>query len=107
MGPRATRLMRRGSGKDSQLLLDFSGGRTATINVHVKSNTPFAASVATAKETRHIPVDGSSLFVNAADGILDFIARGRPMIDRKESLMIMKILERACDPRAMKGFVKL
>ena len=32
MGPNVQRMMRRGGGKQSQLLLDFSGGRTAVVN---------------------------------------------------------------------------
>jgi len=107
MGPGAVSLTRRGTGSQSQLLVNFSGGRTAVINVYTKSNTPFMATVTTARETRHLPVDGSRIFRDTAAAVLDLFDSGRPAIDRRESLMIRRILDAAADPRALKGFVKL
>ena len=54
--------MRRGAGKQSQLLLDFSGGRTAVVNVYTGSSTPYAASVTTTGATRHFQVDSGRNF---------------------------------------------
>jgi predicted dehydrogenase len=107
MGPGVRSLMRRGVGKYSQLLLDFTGGRTAVVNVYVKADTGFAASITTRKKTVHIPVDTSRIFIDAASAILDLFETGRPSIDRHETLAVMKILDAARNPRALKTFVRL
>jgi predicted dehydrogenase len=107
MGAEATSLMRRGTGAFSQLLVNFSGARTAVINVYTTGDTPFAATITTAAKTQYIPVNGATLFVDTAAGILDFFDAGEPNIDRAESLMIRRILDVAKDPSAMNGFVKL
>ena len=107
MGPEAERLMRRGGGDRTQLLVDFSGGRTAVINVYTNAETPFAAAVTTAKATRLIPVDSSRIFVNMAAAILDLFETGKPNIDRRESLTIRRLLDAAADPAAARAFVEL
>lgn len=107
MGPNVRRMMRRGGGKQSQLLLDFSGGRTAVVNVYTGANTPYAASVTTAAATRHFQVNSSRIFLNTADAVLDLFETGKPAIDRKESLIIRRILDVAGQKRALSGFVSL
>lgn len=107
LGPDAVRLLRRGDEKDSQLLIDFSGGRTAVVNVSVDSETDFAAALTTAAATRYVAVNGDTLFTDMAAGILDFLEAGRPLIDRRESLAIRRILDAAGDPQARAGFVDL
>jgi hypothetical protein len=77
------------------------------VNVYPQSNTPFAASVTTDKATQYIAVDASKIFVNNAAAILDFFAASKPNIDRRESLAIMRLLDAARDPRALKEFVPL
>ena len=107
MGAKAQSLMRRGSGAESQLLVNYAGGRTGVVNVYVNSNTPFAASVTTEQETKLITVDGGRIFVDMAAAILDLFESGKPNIDRSESLMIRKILDAAEDSKAAKGFVRI
>lgn len=107
MGPQAERMLCRGEGDQRQLLVDFSGGRTAVVNVYAKTNTAFAASVTTDKETKLITVDGARLFVDTAAAILDFFETGRANIDRAESLIIRRILDVAEKPEAVKRWVKL
>ena len=107
MGPKAKRLMRRGALDDAQLLIDFSGGRTAVVNVYVKTNTPFAASVSTAAATKLMTVDSAQIFVEMAAAMLDLFETGTPNIARKESLMIRHILDVAMDEQATQGFVAL
>lgn len=107
MGPKAEKLMRRGSGKQSQLLIDFAAGRTAVVNVYTQASTPFAASLTTAKATEFVPVDSSQIFVNLAAAALDMFETGKATVDRKETLMVRRILDVAADPRAQKGFVEL
>ncbi len=107
MGPKVESLMRRGTGRQSQLLLNFTGGRTAVINVYVNAQTPFAASVTTNAGTQQFTVDDSRLFVDTAAGILDFFDAGRPNIARAESLAVRSILDAADSPQALKGFVEL
>jgi predicted dehydrogenase len=107
MGHEATALMRRGTEERAQLLIEFSGGRTGVVNVFPKTNTPFAASFTTEKGTQYVEVDAGKIFANNLAAILDFFGSGRPNIDRRESLMLMRLLHLARDPRARDGFVKV
>lgn len=107
MGAQAESMMRRGIGDQSQLLVNFSAGRTAVINVYAKTDTPFAASVTTPTATKLIEVAMAHLFVDMARAILDFYEAGEPTIDRAESLMIRRILDVAATPEALAGFVPL
>jgi predicted dehydrogenase len=107
MGHEAIGLMRRGTPERAQLLMEFTGGRTGVVNVFAKTNTPFAASFTTEKATRHVEVNAAKIFVNNQSAILDFFAAGKPNIDRRESLTLMRLLDAARDPRALKGFVPL
>ncbi len=107
MGAEARRLMRRGKGTQSQLLIDFSRGRTAVVNVYIGADTPFAASVTTDSETRLIQLDDSPIFRNNAAAVLDFFTSGRPNVDRAESLVIRRCLDVAQQKKSLKGFVRL
>ena len=107
MGAKARRLTRRGKGDQAQLLIDFSGGRTAAVNVYTNQRTPYAASVTTEKATKLIPVESAKIFLNTAAAILDMFESGKPNISRKESLMIRRILDVAEKKRSSKGCVKL
>lgn len=107
LGPDAVALMRRGTDAESQLLVDFTGGRTAVVNVYIRRKTPYAASVTTAKETRYLEVDTKPLFVDAASAMLDFFAAGKAQVDRRETLAVMRILDASRDPAALERFVKL
>jgi predicted dehydrogenase len=107
MGPEAQSLMRRGDALYSQLLVNFSGGRTGVANVYTHGETPFAASVTTEKETKVIQVDASKIFIDMAAAVLDLFESGKPNIDRNQSLAIRRILDAAEDPAALKGFVNL
>jgi len=107
LGPDAQALMRRGTDAESQLLINFSGGRTAVVNVYVKRKTPYAASLTTAKETRYIEVDTKPLFVDAASAMLDFFAAGKEQVDRRETMAVMRILDASRNPAALKGFVEV
>ena len=100
LGPEVEGLRRRGTGDETQLLLDFSGGRTAVVNVYTNANTPFAASLTTAKGTTYVPVDSSRIFVNLAAAILDLFESRTVSIDRRESLIIRRLLDLAAQPAA-------
>ena len=107
LGPEIERVMRRGTGDHSQLLLDLSHGRTAVVNVYTNANTPFAASLTTADRTLLIPVDTSRIFLNMAAAMLELFASGQPNIDRRESLAIRRVLDLAETAEAQQGFVPL
>jgi len=107
MGPGVKRLMRRGTGHFAQLLLAFTGNRTAVVNVYTNARTPYAASVTTAEGTQYIAVDSSKMFLDTAASALELFENGKPSIDRKESLMIRRILDVAGQKRTLKGFVTL
>jgi len=107
MGSEAEQLMVRVDDGKYQLLVNFSGGRTAVINSYVNTATSFAASVTTDKETKHLDTASCPIFVNMAAAFLDLFETGTPNIDRAESLMIRAILDAAVDPAAQTGFVAL
>jgi len=108
MGPDATSLMRRTDGDHfSQLLINFKGSRTGVANVYTKGETPFAASVTTEKHTELLAVDTGRIFVDTAAAVLDLFESGKPNIDRRESLMIRRILDAAENPAAGEGFIAL
>jgi hypothetical protein len=107
MGPDATSLMRRGTGDYSQLLIDFTGGRTGVANVYTRGETPFAAGVTTERETRLLIPELDQIFIDQAAAVLDLFESGKPNIDRDESLIIRRILDAADDPAALKGFISL
>lgn len=107
MGHQTESLMRRGTGAQSQLLVNFQNGRTAVINVYVEgAQTPFAASVTTATATKLLPVE-NDFFLEFMVDQLDFFESGKPSIPREESLMVRKILDVSGRPEALKGFVSL
>jgi hypothetical protein len=103
----ATALMRRGTDEFSQLLVNFSGDRTGVANVYTKGETPFAASLTSDHETKLIAVETSRIFINNASAVLDLFESGKPNIDRRETLVIRKILDAAENPAARDRFVEL
>ena len=107
MGHDAQSLMRRGTNEFSQLLINFSSDRTAIANVYTKGQTPYAASVTTDKATELLTVDTSRIFINNAAAVLDFFESAKPSIDRRETLVIRRILDAAADPAALHEFVQL
>jgi predicted dehydrogenase len=107
MGAAAQSMMRRGTEEHSQLLINFSNGRTGVANVYTQGETPYAASVTTAKVTEVLTVNTSKIFVNNAMSVLELFESGKPSIDREETLMIRRILDAARDPSALKAFVTL
>jgi predicted dehydrogenase len=107
MGPEVERMMVRGDDPNRQLLLDFSRGRSAVVNVYTKARTPYAAAVTTTEATHLLPVESGQIFLNTAAAILDLFEKGRPDIDRNETLAIRRILDMADDPGARAGFVPL
>jgi predicted dehydrogenase len=107
MGPGVERVMRRGQGNHSQLLLDFAGGRTAVVNVYTGADTPFAAAVTTDRKTTYIPVQVERIFLDTAAAVLDLFDRRRPGIDRQESLVIRRILDLASQQRTQRGFARV
>lgn len=107
MGPEVEGLMRRGQDPESQLLINFSGGRTGTVNVFNKTRTKYSASITTRKATDYLEVDVKQIFVDNLAAIMDFFETGQPNVDRRESMAVMRILEAAKNPAALNGFVPL
>lgn len=107
LGPDAQRVMRMGSARHPQWLLQFSDDRTALIDFNPEVEIPFSAIVSTQQGHEQIEVDGATLFLDAAASILDFFDAGRPLIDRRESLMVRKILDVAMSDDAGEAFVEL
>lgn len=98
MGPEVEGVMRLGDEEKSQLDLAFSGGRTASVYVYTKGRCSFQAMMTTQEETVYLPVSGGTFFDNLLDHILTFYSAGKETIDRRESLVIRRILD--CAERA-------
>ena len=107
MGSAAQAVMHRGTGEHSQLLINFSDGRTGVANVYTQGNTPYVATVTTAKVTEVVTVDVSRIFVNNAAAVLELFETREPNIDRQETIAIRRILDVAADPAAKTAFVTL
>ncbi len=107
MGADVTSLLRRGEDPHTQLLLNFTGGRTAVVNVYTGSDTPFAAAVTSRLSTRLIAVDSAHLFIDVAAAVLDFFDSGLPAVNRQESLVIRQVLDAAQLPASREGFIAL
>ena len=107
LGHEAESLTRLGPERHPLWLLQFSGERTAVIDFNPEVEIPFSAIISTQQGHDRIEVDGATLFVEAAASILDFFDAGRPLVDRRESLMVRRILDRAMSSRVCGGFASL
>lgn len=107
MGYEVEALLRLGPPNHPQWLLRFSGGRTALIDFHAGVDAPFAAVISTDRGHEHVEINGQELFIDAASSILDFFDAGRPLVDRRETLIIRRILDRAMHPAAENRFLTL
>jgi len=99
LGRDVVSLMRFGPERHPQWLLQFSGERTAVIDFNPEIEIPFSAIVSTQQGYDRIEVEGATLFLDAATSILDFFDAGRPLIDRRESLTVRRILDVAMSDR--------
>ncbi len=107
LGPEAEAIMRLGPASHPQWILRFSGDRTAIIDFNAMSEVPYSAVVSTERGHEHVPIDGSRLFIEAGASILDFFDAASPLIDRRESLVVRRILDRAMDVEACGRFASL
>jgi predicted dehydrogenase len=97
LGHEARTVIRAGTPRRSQLLISFSGGRSAVVNVEV-GDAPFSARLAGDRGERTVAIDLARLFADACSAMIDFLADGRPRVDRRETLAIRAILDAAADP---------
>jgi hypothetical protein len=82
-----------GSARHPGMVIRFSGERTAVIDFCEGSDIPFGVTLATRSQSEHLEIDFSNLFVAAAAAILDFFEADAPLIDRRESLLVRRILD--------------
>lgn len=99
MGPQVRRVRRRDGAGFVQLILDYEGDRTATVNLHLGVQCPFAAFVAAAEKAQYVEVDPGGLFRDGAAAILDFLGSATPNIAREESLAVRRVLDLASKRR--------
>jgi hypothetical protein len=107
LGPEVVRLTVAGSAEHPTLLIEFSGGRVATIDFNATAYVPFVATLTTKATSRQVDVDDSRLFVDAASAILDFFEAGRSLVPRDETMAVMRVLEAARNPASRAGWVKV
>ncbi len=107
MGHDAQRVLRMGPERHPQWLLQFSDDRHVIIDFNPEIEIPFSAIVSTQQGRDQIEVDGATLFLDAAASILDFFDAGHALVDRRESLMVRRILDVALSDRAGDTFVNV
>ena len=73
--------------------LAFGGRRAASIHMAAPSEIPFLAVTSNPHTTRSFVVDDGRLFVSGLNAILDFFSKGHAIIDREETLAVMRILD--------------
>ncbi len=73
--------------------LAFGGNRAASMHMVAPCEIAFSATVSNTQKTASFVVDDGRLFVDGMSAILDFFTQGRPLIDRGETLAIMRILD--------------
>jgi hypothetical protein len=73
--------------------LAFSGSRAASIHMAAPSEIGFSATVSNPRKTASFTVDEGRLFSSGLDAILDFFEAGRAVIDRRETLAVMRIID--------------
>lgn len=107
LGPGVRRIMRRGNDQRVQVLLDFPDGRSAVVHCFVGHQMPYAASLSTAKTTRHLAVETEPMWTKAAAAIFAFLRSGQANIDRQQTLTIMAIRDAALRPEARDHWLDL
>ncbi|MBX3433733.1 MAG: hypothetical protein KF847_10470 [Pirellulales bacterium] len=107
LGPEVQEMMRLGSADHPLFVLKFSGERTALIDFNLQAEVPFSAILSSASGSERIAVDGARLFIDAAASILDFFDARRPLVDRRETLAVRRILDMALDEAAWERFAPL
>ncbi|MEN1681107.1 MAG: Gfo/Idh/MocA family oxidoreductase [Planctomycetota bacterium] len=107
LGPGVERLTRAGGEAQFELLVEFAGGRTATINFNAGEYVPFRAALTTAKGTEVVGIDDQALFTDAASAILDFFEAGQALVPREETLAVMRLLEAAERPGCRTSWVSV
>ncbi|MEQ8847733.1 Gfo/Idh/MocA family oxidoreductase [Botrimarina sp.] len=104
LGPDAERITACGTDTRPVMAIEFSGGRVATIHFDAGEYVPFVAMLTTRLGVRHVEVDDSRLFVDAAAAILDFFDAGRALVPRDETMAVMRVLDASGRPEARHGW---
>ncbi len=73
--------------------LAFGGNRAASMHMVAPCEIAFSATVSNPHKTASFVVDDGRLFVDGMNAILDFFSQGQPLIDRGETLAVMRILD--------------
>lgn len=107
LGLDPTRLTICGAAHHPTFTLEFTDGRTATIDFNAREYVPFAAVLTSDKSCKVMVVDDGRLFVDAASAILDFYDAGEALVPRDETLAVMRVLDAARNPAAREGWVSV
>mgnify|MGYP001795231736 CR=1 FL=1 len=107
LGPNAERVFVTGAADHPTVVIDFAGGRVATIDFNAHEHVPFEAMLTTTRASKPVTVVFEPVFVDAMRAILDFFDAGQPLVPREETLAVMKILAAASDPSARKAPLSL
>jgi len=109
LGPEAEKVIRLRKEPYSEVHIKFSRGRSATVYCYTHGKPcPYRAIITTGTHgTQDIEVDVGTIFDNLLSHVFDFFEAGKENIDRRESLVIRRILDAAEKPEALKGYVSV
>ena len=107
LGHEATHVLCESSQKRTTLLVRFTGGRTGLVHLFAETQTPYAASLVTEKETRYVAVNMSEIYANLIGAVLDFFATGKPTVDPRQTMTVMKLIDAGTNPSAQGQFTTI
>ena len=107
MGADVSSFSRIGTTDVQQYVMVYSDSRTAIVNFHESAELPYSAKLFDSQGCQEVVVETDRLFVDAAASILDFFDAGKPLIDRRETLVIRELMDLAADPRVLNQFVEV
>jgi hypothetical protein len=96
-----------GNDEDLRIVMQFTGNRAAIIDFVAQQDLPFTVAAVSPERYDTLTVDLDRLFTDAASAMLDFFTAGQALIDRRETLLIRRVLDIANDPALRNTFVPL
>ncbi len=107
LGAEATSLVAFGDDDHLRLVIQFTGNRAAIIDFVAQQDLPFSVAAVSLAGCDTLTVDFDRLFIDAASAMLDFFSAGRALIERRETLLIRRVLDLASDLALRNKFIPL
>jgi len=95
LGANAMEMLWFGPVEHPQIVLRYAEGKSAVIDFTAGAHVEYLAAITTTTATEIIKIDLSKLFIDAAAFVLDFFDAGKPLVNRRETLLVHHALELA------------